>query len=255
MKGRLQSQITPVSRLSETAVHQLFTIFARHYEQVTWLDFKRDLHEKHFVILLNDSLSGEPVGFSTQQIISCKVEETPLRAIFSGDTIIDRAYWGERELIRSWCHFAGTVRATEPQTRLFWFLISKGYRTYLFLPLFYREFFPRFDAPTPAFEQKIIDTLATARYPEFYQQQSGLLEFPRSHGQLTAELAEIPAARRHHPHVDFFLARNPKYATGSELVCLAEISARNMKSFAATCLTEGERISSLPQNMELHHVA
>ena len=255
MKGRLQSQVTPISRLSEAATLQLFEIFARHYEQVTWVDFKRDLQEKHFVILLNDSLTGEPVGFSTQQIISFRVEGIPLRAIFSGDTIIDRTYWGERELIRSWCHFAGTVRATEPQTRLFWFLISKGYRTYLFLPLFYKEFFPRFDALTPSFEQRIIDTLAATKYPQFYRPQAGLLEFPQSHGQLTRELAEIPPARRNHPHVSFFLARNPGYATGSELVCLAEISAHNMKSFAAVCVREGEKIDSLPHAVQLNHVA
>ena len=100
-----------------------------------------------------DARDGTVRGFSTQRVLAATVEGTRVRAIFSGDTVIDRAYWGEQELVRGWSRFAGAVRAEAPETPLFWFLISKGYRTYLYLPLFFARYFPRHDAPTPPFEQ------------------------------------------------------------------------------------------------------
>jgi hypothetical protein len=41
--------------------------------------------------------------------------------------------------------------------------------------------------------------------------------------------------------VRFFLERNPTYALGTELVCLAEISPANMRSIAGRLLVEAER--------------
>ena len=46
-----------------------------------------------------------------------------------------------------------------PRAEFYWFLISKGYKTYRFLPLFFREFYPRHDAPTPAWAKEILDAL------------------------------------------------------------------------------------------------
>jgi hypothetical protein len=242
---RLQSEIVPVSDLSEGTARQLFEIYARHYDRVDWARFERDLYEKDFVILLREIQSGRWRGFSTQNIMHLKVQDIPVRAVFSGDTVIDRGYWGEQELVRSWCCFVGQVRAKEPETRLFWFLISKGYRTYLYLPLFFREFYPRYNASTPPFEQQLIHTLGKTKYPGHYKPESGLIVFAESQGQLTPELAQIPEGRQDDPHVQFFLARNPRHAEGSELVCLAEIAAANMKSLAARSVAEGEQKGSL----------
>jgi hypothetical protein len=50
---------------------------------------------------------------------------------------------------------------------------------------------------------------------------------------LKPELAVIPERRRANPHVRFFLQKNPGFAAGHELVCLAEISPQNLKRFAA----------------------
>jgi hypothetical protein len=41
-------------------------------------------------------------------------------------------------------------------------------------------------------------------------------------------------------HVQFFLSSNASYAQGTELVCLAEISPENMRSYPARILQEEE---------------
>ena len=208
--------------------------------------FRRDLREKDAVILLRDRWDGVVHGFSTQQIFRLTVAGRTVRALFSGDTIIDRAYWGEQELVRGWCHFAGRTLADDPATPLYWFLISKGYRTYLYLPLFFHRFLPGRDGVAGSFESQRLDALARAKFGRSYHPASGTLRFRESQGQLKPGLAETPAGREDNPHVRFFLERNPGYAHGDELVCLAEISPGNMKSFARRWLLEGTRTPIQP---------
>jgi hypothetical protein len=237
---RLATEIVPIAALGDADTRTLFALFARHYEHVDRARFAADLAEKDCVIVLRERGAGVIRGFSTQQVLSFSVDGEPLRALFSGDTIIEPAFWGDQELVRGWCRFAGTVRASSPGVRLFWFLISKGYRTYLYLPLFFRRYLPAPGvSPTP-FEQAAIDTLAEMKFAPYYRRDSGLLEFPDRRGNLTPALAAVPEGRRADPRVRFFLERNPTYAIGTELVCLAEISPGNMRSIAGRALDEAQ---------------
>jgi hypothetical protein len=238
---RLRNEIVPVHALRAGESRRLFELFARHYEHVTWPRFQADLAEKDCVIVLRDADTGEVRGFSTQKVIPAVVQGRRLRALFSGDTIIDPACWGDQELIRGWCRFAGAVRAADRESPLYWFLISKGYRTYLYLPLFFTRYYPNPTDPPPPFEQDVIDTLATQKFGDCYRRASGTLEFPERVGNLTPALAAVPPARQRDPRVRFFLERNPDHALGTELVCLAEISPGNMRSIAGRALAESER--------------
>jgi hypothetical protein len=238
MKERsIQSRIVPVSEITPADARSMYEIFARHYDCVSFEQFLLDLSEKDCVLVLHNA-NFAICGFSTQKVLRVCVGGRPVRAVFSGDTIVDRAYWGEQELGRCWCRYVSSVYAEEPAVSLYWFLISKGYRTYLYLPLFFGSFYPNCEVPTPAFEQQALDALATAKFPGHYRAESGLIEFPQSHGQLKPHFAEIPTRRLRDPHVQFFLKRNPGYATGNELACLAEISPVNMKLFAGRILGE-----------------
>jgi hypothetical protein len=233
----IQSEIVPVAEIAPATTHAMYDIFARHYDCVSRQQFMRDLSEKDCALILRNA-AGDICGFSTQKVFRVSVDGIPVRAVFSGDTIVDRAYWGEQELALCWCRFVSTIYSENPSVPLFWFLISKGYRTYLYLPLFFETFYPTCDVPTPAFEQQVLDTLATAKFRDHYHSETGLIEFPSSQGQLKPQLAEIPARRLRDPHVHFFLERNPRYAHGHELACLAKISPSNMKRFGGRIMNQ-----------------
>jgi hypothetical protein len=238
------SEIRSVSRMTLSDCRAIYELFHRHYEHVSWPQFERDLGEKDAVIVLRDG-RGIPCGFSTQKVMRISVDGCPVRAIFSGDTIIDPAHWGDQELGRAWCRYVGQVRATELDTPLYWFLISKGYRTYLYLPIFFEKYYPACAWPTPAAEQRILDALARSRFSNYYNPETGLIVFPESRGNLKPELADVPPRRLNSPHVRFFLSRNPSFAQGVELACLAEISPENMRSYPARILGEEQlRITS-----------
>ena len=226
----LSATIVAVRDLDGRRRDAMFEIFARHYDEVSRDRFDADLAEKDGVVVLTGP-DGTLSGFSTQKTLRARVGGRAVRALFSGDTVIDRSQWGEQELCRGWSRYAGMVLAEEPDTPLYWFLVSKGYRTYLYLPLFFREFYPRVDVPAPPFEQQVLDAFARLKFASHYDPETGLIAFPHSMGQLTGELATVPTHRRDHAHVRFFLERNPNYARGTELACLAQISVANLTSF------------------------
>ena len=244
----LHSRIVPVDEVTEAEARSMYEIFVRHYDCVSLDRFLSDLAEKDCVLVLRD---GNAIcGFSTQKLMRVSVGGVPVRAVFSGDTIVDRAHWGEQELGRCWCRYVSSLYAEEPDIPLYWFLISKGYRTYLYLPLFFDTFYPNCETPTPEFEQRVLDTLATAKFPHYYRAETGVIEFPQSQGQLKPHLAEIPARRLRNSHVQFFLRRNPAFAAGCELACLAEISPSNMKLFAGRIVQQALAVDAMHQGAD-----
>ena len=243
---RLRSHLVSAALVDEPLAGALFAIFARHYSNVTWSRFLADLRDKDHVLLLRGPGPGGPVrGFSTQKIMRARVEGREVRAVFSGDTVIDRAYWGEQQLVRSWCRYSGAVWAEVPECPLYWLLISKGHRTYLYLPLFFRRYAPRPDGGLLPFEEAVGHALAVQAFGPAYRPEAGILEFPRPLGNLVPELAEIPPGRRRDPRVAFFLARNPGYRQGTELVCLAPLEPGNLKGLAGRAFRDGARLGSV----------
>jgi hypothetical protein len=235
---RLYGEVVSARALAPALVERLYALHAEHYDGTDSARFRADLAEKEWVILLREAATDAPVGFSTQRVMDVRVDGKPVRALFSGDTIIHRDYWGSQELVRAWCRFAGLLKSRCGDRPLYWFLISKGYRTYLYLPLFFHEFYPRHDRPTPAFEQRLITALGQTKYPAEFDPETGLIEVAGPHDRLKPELDSSPARVRN-PHVAFFLERNPRYSEGVELACVAEISPSNIRSTARRELEAG----------------
>jgi hypothetical protein len=128
------------------------------------------------------------------------------------------------------------LKMREPAVPLYWYLISSGFRTYLYLPLFFKEFYPRHDRGGACFEKDLSELLGRMKFPEEYH--DGIVRVSRPRECLRRELAVPPPARLRNPHVRFFLERNPGYLRGDELVCLAEFSLENALRTARQALLE-----------------
>jgi hypothetical protein len=228
-RAELRSEVADVAALTPPLVERLFALHAASYEGVDVARFRADLAEKQWVILLREP-AGEVVGFSTQRTLDVCVGGRAVRALFSGDTIVHPDFWGEQALVRAWCRLAGRVKAEAAGRLVYWFLISKGHRTYLYLPTFFRDFYPRFERPTPAFEAELIRVLGSSRYGDEFDEATGTV-VPRASDRLRGELDAAPR-RLSNPHVAFFCERNPDYAAGHELVCVAAIEPANMRRLA-----------------------
>jgi hypothetical protein len=220
--GRLER----VDRLGPDRRRQMFALLARHFDGVSEAVFAADLDEKNWALLFEDE--GALVGFSTLLLHPFVHRGETLTVVYSGDTIVDPAAWGTPALPRLWIHAVRKLHAEEGQGgRLVWLLIASGFRTYRFLPVFWRDFHPRHDLPMTPEVASLRDALARARFGDRYDPARGVvrLESPQP---LRPHLAGVPEARRTDPHIAFFLAANPGHAQGDELVCLTELSDENL---------------------------
>ena len=236
MSNRLVSEVAEIGDISQGERKELFALFEECYESICYDRFCDDFFQKDHVVILKDRRSDRVKGFSTQQIEKWRWQGGIVRTVFSGDTIVHPDYWGEQELVRAWCRYASWVRAQD-SSPLYWFLISKGYRTYLYLSLFCKRFYPHYDRKESSLAD-LAGYIANQKFGEFYDADRGVLSFAKSQGHLKPEFAEIPKNRIGHRHVAYFLKRNPGYIDGEELVCLAELSDQNVRSIAARYFLE-----------------
>jgi hypothetical protein len=224
--------------LDEAEKIAMFELYARYYLETDWDLFRGDLDDKDQVVLLSDK-RGRLQGFSTLAVFSFVTASGSGRAIFSGDTIVDRAYWGEQDLAFTWIRLAGRIKAQQKDVPLFWFLIVKGHRTYRYLSAFTNSYFPHWQRPTPVEVRCLMDDLARQRYGHHYDPRCGLIRFPTSRGQLKPTWANVSSSEMRRPEVSYFLERNPGYAQGDELVCLTELCEDNLRPLARRLFVQG----------------
>jgi hypothetical protein len=213
--------------LHQHDLSQMYSLLAEHFEGVTLAQFRRDLAEKNWVILLEKG--GCLVGFSTLLVYETTVDGEAYSVVYSGDTIVASEGWNASTLPRTWIASVAQLRKLYSRGLYLWLLITSGFRTYRFLPLFWREFFPRFDSQTPPHWKGVTDLLAAERFGRAYNASTGVVRFPNPQ-RLRGPLATVPAGRHRDSHVAFFLSRNPGHKQGDELVCLTELSPHNLTS-------------------------
>jgi hypothetical protein len=214
-----RAAITPVEKAG------MFTLLTQHFSGVTPEQFARDLAEKNLALLLERR--EELVGFSTLAAYATTFENAAVNVLYSGDTIVTPNAWGTSALPRAWVAGVDSLRAKLPPGKCYWLLLTSGFRTYRFLPVFWREFFPRFDEPTPAGTQRLLNQLARDRFGTQFDPGTGIVRFTRPQ-KLRSALKQVPAGREHDPHISFFISRNMGHGNGDELVCLTELCPGNL---------------------------
>ncbi|HET7219921.1 MAG TPA: hypothetical protein VFJ02_17810 [Vicinamibacterales bacterium] len=222
--ARLTGRTIARRLLTDADVRGMFGLLSASFGGVDAQTFAADLGEKSHVILLDDD-DGVLRGFSTLLVYSTNTPEGDATVVYSGDTIVDREWWGSPALAVSWLRAAWGLTSRASAGNVYWLLLTSGFRTYRFLPVFWREFYPRFDMPSEP--RALIDAIARERFGDRYDAGSGIVRFARPQ-VLVPELLDVPAGRTDDPHVEFFLARNPGYVHGDELVCLTNIGAHNL---------------------------
>lgn len=223
---------TPIARIDLTSEERagMFDLIQSHFEGVRQDVFDHDLDEKDWVLRI--VREGTLVGFSTLQSYATQVDGRHINVIYSGDTVMAPEAWGSPVLARSWIALVRALQAVEPDGPWYWLLLSSGFRTYRFLPVFWREFWPRHDTPTSPEIDALQATLARDRFGYAYDQATGVVRFETPQ-RLRPHLATIPDGKASDPHVRFFLERNPGHAAGDELVCLTELSDANLTAAGA----------------------
>jgi len=204
----------------------MVVLYLRYYDSSSEALFLSDLEHKTEALLVYSG--AELVGFTTQEVYRRSWQGQDIQVIYSGDTVVEQAHWGQQALAFSWIERAGRIKREAPDIPLYWFLIVKGHRTYRYLPAFALKFHPHWSEQCDSMKS-LADSLASDKFGTDYDPEKGIIAFPESRGQLKGNYAHPTADEQSKQAVQFFLQRNPGYLEGHEMVCLCELSEHNLK--------------------------
>jgi hypothetical protein len=203
----------------------MWELMRDHYADLSRETFEADLAGKTDVILLRGCVDGRLHGFSTLQTYRETVGDRSIAVLYSGDTVIEPEYWGQTALQRAWLAYAMRFKLTHPLVPTYWFLITKGYKTYLLLSRNFPVYWPRYDRPLPPWERAVIDALAREKFGADYRSDLGVVQHRVPAGRLREEVAPLDETLMRYPDVRFFAERNPGHVRGDELCCIGLIDS------------------------------
>lgn len=235
--GRIQTPVTcsyrDIRDISVREIVRMHEIFVRYYDNADLATFLRDMSKKTgaFIVRAGTGESARIVGFSTVTHLDLEVGGRQARGIFSGDTIIEREYWGTRSLQRAFLAYILRQRLANPFRPLYWFLISKGYKTYLLLANNYPRYYPNPDGAHPHLA-RVVSTYCRHLFPDAFDEPAMLLDFGDDYQKLKGDVAGITdEMRRRYPRIAFFETCNPSWERGTELPCVGEIAFSDLFAY------------------------
>lgn len=218
--SKLKGSTIEISKLSDIDRSQLLDLFVSYYDGVCSKTFFSDLSNKDKIILLRERKSNDIKGFSTLKKIKVELDDQSVFALFSGDTIVDSDFWGQSALSIQFVKNLVVYKLLHPRDPLYWFLICKGFKTYLLLTKNFDTYYPRFDQETPENIFQLIDRLAFKFYPHDYNKATKVIELSGKSYKLKEDIAPIGPQEMKNPHINFFNKKNPGWTEGDELCCV-----------------------------------
>lgn len=210
----------PIQRVTAQDIQQMYALYEAFYEKTSLSIFLNDLAKKSGVILLRSKVTGRIAGFSTQTFFNIVVDGKRVRGIFSGDTIIDPVYWGNNALVTTFYRRLIVERFKHPFTPFYWFLISKGYKTFLLLTNNFYEYYPR-ATREDARLKRITEAYCQQLFGDYFDPQRMLLDFGQDYVRLKSNVARItPELAQADRDIAFFEKINPTWEVGTEVPCI-----------------------------------
>lgn len=223
-RNTLFAKVVRPKEISTGELIRMHHLFLHYYDDHPFETFKRDLLEKDDVILLRDSKTQELQGFSTILKVQINKDGTIYHGIYSGDTVVASEYWGSPALGIMFLKYLWWHKMKHPFRPLYWFLISKGYKTYLLMSNNFKVHYPRFEMQTDVHYQSLMDAFYSKKFKNTYYPENNLIVPKGESCHLKMEVADIDYKLLKIPRIKFFQDKNPDWQKGTELCCIAEMS-------------------------------
>lgn len=218
------AEFKTVTNLSSVEIERMYAIFSKYYINHNREQFTSDLFEKDQVILLRDSDQKTIQGFSTLLKVDLKPFGYQATGIYSGDTVLEKEYWGNKALGIAFLKYLWIEKVKKPTQPVYWFLISKGYKTYLLMANNFKTHFPRIEKSTPTHYKNVMDSFYGHRFSKSYKAELGTIQFDHTACSLKEKVAEISEDLFKNKKIQFFAKMNPHWDRGDELACIAEMT-------------------------------
>lgn len=210
--------------ISESELKEMYDIFEKYYHNTQVRTFKNDLDKKNGAFILREKKTKRIVGFSTILKMKMRINGKRIVGIFSGDTIVEDKYWGKNPLNTIMVKYLVRQLFTHPFVPVYWFLISKGYKTYLLLANNFVHYFPHYKKDHSRLSD-VADAYSRYLFCDYYNEKKRILDFGRDYQSLKGGVAEITAEMCElYPKIAFFNEKNPTWDRGTELPCVGLVN-------------------------------
>jgi hypothetical protein len=241
---KLQGSLIGAGDLTARERDAMFRLMDETFANVRRDAFDADMAAKDWVIRVHDPESRKLVGFSTQVLLGPETLGADVWVLYSGDTVVERQYWGDVALAHVWGRLALDLIDLYGNEPLYWFLTSKGFRTYRYLPMFFKEWFPQSGRETPAYERQLIDAMGVRLAPRCYDDRTQVIRAGEWKDFVRPGISDPVGRAASDEHVRYFLERNPRYDRGDELCCLAPLTRDNFTRAAYRVIEAAPRPSA-----------
>lgn len=201
-------------------IRDMFKVFCRYYENTSMDQFVSDLSKKNGAFIIRRKKDQVIVGFSTMGVYHMNVDGKKIRGIFSGDTILEKEYWGHRAMNAAFVKRVLWEAIKDPFTPQYWFLISKGYKTFLLLTRNFPDHYPHPEQDNPHMKH-IVEAYCDELFPGYLDREKMVLDFGDGYNCLKNNVTPITDDQRQEVDIAFFEQCNPEWERGCELPCVA----------------------------------
>lgn len=216
---------------------RMYELMQQNYVGVELDTFRSDLEAKDFVGLIRDS-SNDLQGFTTYVVNPKGFVHQDYNLLFSGDTIIAPDHWGSQIMMKGWSYTIGQIIAGDKTKKWYWYLLTKGHRTYMYLPLFFKKYYPHIEVEDTVLK-RIAHEGSSHMYPNNWFPDLGVLKFPDNAGAMNQEHIDATYKKQRSRYVAFYLEKNPYFYNADELVCIAPLEVDNLMRSSHTYALEG----------------
>jgi hypothetical protein len=217
----IEASVIEVKYLSEDRIEEMYRLMQSSYENVIFSEFCKDLAEKQYCLVIEKEKQLK--GFSSIEAYDLVWQGEKFHVIFSGDTIVHKSLRNSRIL---WLTFGRWMLDYSRDKKCIWFLISKSYRTYQYLPQNFLHYFPAFGTMDKNLSS-LAKVLVEKKFGGHYDTDQMVIK-AMEHQQYL-KCMEQPKLRKS-PHQIFYETLNPGYWQGDELICCAPFSVENLQA-------------------------
>jgi hypothetical protein len=216
---------------------RMYSVLCEHFDNVDRDTFESDLSEKDWVIRIDDA-EGCIQGFSTLQHMVARWRGERVHAIFSGDTVLSRAYMSESSWMGTWTQLAFSKAAELAPEKCYWLLLTATHRTFRILPSCFHRHYPDPGRPDDAEARALTGLFVRQKFPQEFCEETGTVVLENAIPYRHA--SEVEAASGEHREANrWFRKANPGYLRGDFLCCLTELEPDNLTAL-------GQRILNMP---------
>ena len=235
----LYTKTLAIDALTSLDILRMHSLFCHYYDGHSLAEFEKDLFEKDHVIVMYDHVDHSIQGFSTLMQVRVPMGARTVLGLYSGDTIVAKDYWGSKALGLAFLKYYCGMKLKNRLRPVYWFLISKGYRTYLLMANNCHRHYPRFESSTPTDMAQLMSAFYGQKFGASYNAMKNVITPQKVSCRLKAEVAPIHRELLKHPRIEFFQNSNPDWATGQELACIGELSLLTPLTFGIKRIAGG----------------